>query len=47
MANWLRDYTPRNALILDNHDGVVFVVTVPRRYWGARRTRRWGYRSLK
>lgn len=49
MANWLRDYTPRNALIIDNNDRVVFLVTVPRRYYWGRTTyaQMWGYPKLE
>ena len=49
MADWLRDYTPRNALIIDNNDRVVFLVTVPRRYYWGRTTyaQMWGYPKLE
>jgi hypothetical protein len=46
---WLRDNTPRNALIIDDADRVVFVVTVPRRYlWGLTSyAQQWGYPRLE
>jgi hypothetical protein len=49
MATWLRDYTPRNALIIDDNDRVVFLVTVPRRYYWGRTVyaQMWGYPKLE
>lgn len=49
LSVWLREHTPRNALILDDHDRVVFLVTVPRRYyWGCRAyADQWGYPRLE
>lgn len=49
MSQWLRDYTPRNALIIDDNDRVVFLVTVPRRYYWGRTTyaQMWGYPKLE
>jgi hypothetical protein len=49
MGNWLRDYTPRNALIIDDDDRVVFLVSVPRRYYWGRTTyaQMWGYPKLE
>ena len=49
MGAWLRDYTPRNALIIDDNDRVVFLVTVPRRYYWGRMAyaQMWGYPKLE
>ena len=42
LSVWLRDNTPRDALIVDDGDRVPFLVTVPRRYlWGS-----WGYAQM-
>jgi hypothetical protein len=45
LAGWLREHTPRDALLLEDHDRVTFLVTVPRRYfWGSwPYAWQWGY----
>lgn len=49
MTEWLRDHTTRNSLIIDDDDRVVFLVTVPRRYyWGTTAyAQQWGYPKLE
>jgi hypothetical protein len=49
ISTWLRDNTPRNALVIDDDDRVVFLVTVPRRYiWGRTSyAQQWGYPRLE
>jgi hypothetical protein len=49
LSVWLREHTPRNALIMDDADRVVFLVTVPRRYlWGCTGyAQQWGYPRLE
>lgn len=49
LSLWLRDHTPRNALMIDDDDRVVFLVTVPRRYiWGRMSyAQQWGYPKLE
>ena len=45
LSDWIRANTPRNALMIDDHERVVFLVTAPRRYfWGCRAyAEQWGY----
>jgi hypothetical protein len=49
LGDWLRENTPRDALLLDDNDRVVFLVTVPRRYlWGSwAYAQQWGYPRLE
>jgi hypothetical protein len=49
LSIWLRANTPRDALMVDDNDRVVFLVTVPRRYlWGCRAyAEQWGYPKLE
>lgn len=49
LSAWLREHTPREALIVDDNDRVVFLVTVPRRYlWGSwAYAQQWGYPRLE
>lgn len=45
VSEWVRANTPREALFVDDHDRVVFLVTGPRRYfWGTSAyAEQWGY----
>ena len=45
LARWIREHTPRDGLIIDDEDQVVFLVTAPRRYyWGCwAYAYQWGY----
>jgi len=49
LSVWLRENTSRDALIVDDNDRVVFLVTVPRRYlWGCLAyAEQWGYPRLE
>ncbi|HET6347997.1 MAG TPA: hypothetical protein VFH88_02840 [Candidatus Krumholzibacteria bacterium] len=49
LSIWLRDHTARDAVLVDDADRVVFLVTVPRRYlWGCRGyAQQWGYPRLE
>jgi hypothetical protein len=45
LSDWIRANTPRDALMIDDHERVVFLVTAPRRYfWGCwAYAQQWGY----
>jgi hypothetical protein len=49
LSDWIRDHTGRDALMIDDHDRVVFLVTAPRRYfWGNwAYAQQWGYPRLE
>lgn len=49
LSAWVRDHTPRDALIIDDGDRVVMLVTAPRRYyWGSLAYAwQWGYPKLE
>jgi hypothetical protein len=45
LSVWIREHTPPDAVLLDDHDRVVFIVTAPRRYFFGQwaYAQQWGY----
>jgi hypothetical protein len=49
LSDWVRDHTPRESVLIDDHDRVPLVVTAPRRYFFGRLSyaEQWGYDKVE